>query len=386
LNEVECNVWSTVNLGDITNIKTGKLDSNFAEANGEYPFFTCAPKPLRINSYSFDNEAILLAGNNADGIFHINYYKGKFNAYQRTYVITTKDESNANLSYLFYHLQLSLNLMRNLSQGTSTKFLTMKILENLQIALPSIEKQRKISKILSDIDRKIDENYHMNYSLEAIGMALFKRWFVDFEFPNQEGKPYKSTGGKMAESELGYIPEGWTVSSFGNALSLLKDGTHTPPKQRAPSGIRFIAGASDIKHFEIDFTGCTFITESDYKSIHKYWELAKNDVLLTIVGTVGNVAIVKENDLPFSLQRSIAILRAGKAISYIYLYFLLNSSNFKRFLLSRINQTAQPGIYLGTLSSFEFVLPPKELMIKFTQIIEPLILKMMNNNENSNAK
>jgi type I restriction enzyme S subunit len=304
---------------------------------------------------------------------------------QSVVVLRSKKEEMIPL-FLFYNILSRYDELRQISDAFSSRgSLTTKLLASLSIQKPSIREQEKIGRILSQIDFKIELNQEMNCTLETVGQALFKRWFVDFEFPNQEVKPYKSSGGEMIESELGYIPKDWIISSFGKVLSLLKDGTHTPPKQRAPSGIRFIAGASDVEHFEIDFTNCTFITESDYKSIHKYWELAEKDVLLTIVGTVGNVAIVKETDLPFSLQRSLAILRAGEKISYVYLYFLLNSQNFKRFLLSRINQTAQPGIYLGTLSSFELVLPPKELIEKFTHLIEPLVIKMMNNNENSHT-
>jgi len=78
-------------LTDVCDIGTGKLDANNAVDNGKYPFFTCAPQPSYIDTYEFDEDAILLAGNNAQGNFHINRYQGKFNAYQRTYVITAKD-------------------------------------------------------------------------------------------------------------------------------------------------------------------------------------------------------------------------------------------------------------------------------------------------------
>ena len=81
-----------VKLSNICNITTGSLDANAAELNGIYPFFTCATEPLKINSYQFDDNVILLAGNNASGNFHCQRYNGKFNAYQRTYVITTKKE------------------------------------------------------------------------------------------------------------------------------------------------------------------------------------------------------------------------------------------------------------------------------------------------------
>src|SRR3989344_8026921 len=89
--------WKVERFGELVNIQTGKLDSNAEETGGRFPFFTCAPNPLKINSYAFDCSAILLAGNNANGIFHINRYSGKFNAYQRTYVLTQK--SNVNLDF-----------------------------------------------------------------------------------------------------------------------------------------------------------------------------------------------------------------------------------------------------------------------------------------------
>jgi type I restriction enzyme S subunit len=91
-------------LTDMCNITTGKLDSNAFEIDGKYPFFTCAPSPLRINSYAFEDDVILLAGNNASGNFHCQRYSGKFNAYQRTYVITEKE--GYDLDYIFYNLKI----------------------------------------------------------------------------------------------------------------------------------------------------------------------------------------------------------------------------------------------------------------------------------------
>jgi type I restriction enzyme S subunit len=231
MNSATVEEWAVESLDDdIVDIRTGKLDSNCADEKGEYPFFTCAPHPLRINEFAFDCEAILLAGNNAEGIFHLNYYQGKFNAYQRTYVITVKNKKKLDLRYLYYHLQLSLNMLRDFSQGTSTKFLTMRILKGIEINLPSIEEQKEISKKLSDLDEKIRVSKQMNENLESIGRAVFKRWFVDFEFPNEEGKPYKSSDGKMVYNEEldKEIPEGWKVkpideiAHFLNGLALQK--------------------------------------------------------------------------------------------------------------------------------------------------------------------
>ena len=87
-------VWAQkLKLSEVASLRTGKLDSNAAVANGEYPFFTCAQETYRIDNYAFDTEAVLLGGNNAEGIFPLKYYNGKFNAYQRTYVIESRDKS-----------------------------------------------------------------------------------------------------------------------------------------------------------------------------------------------------------------------------------------------------------------------------------------------------
>ena len=188
---------SKVKLTDICNITTGKLDSNAAEENGKYPYFTCAPEPLYINEYAFDEDAILLAGNNASGNFHCQRFKGKFNAYQRTYVITSKE--GYNIDYIYYNLKINLQYFKKISQGSQTKFLTMKILESFEVEDLNIENQNKLVKILLYLDRKIDverfekiykqeiyklvndpqqkEFYATNQTTYASTVAVYKKWF-----------------------------------------------------------------------------------------------------------------------------------------------------------------------------------------------------------------
>lgn len=133
------------NLKTVANITTGKLDSNYAVNDGIYPFFTCAPEPLKINTYCYDCNAIMVAGNNAQGNFHINRYNGKFNAYQRTYVVTAKE--NYNIDFIYYNLKTALQQLKNKSQGSQTKFLTLKILENLPIENVYYKDQLRITNI-----------------------------------------------------------------------------------------------------------------------------------------------------------------------------------------------------------------------------------------------
>ena len=152
-------------LGDIAKFTTGKLNSNAAQDNGKYPFFTCAPEALKIDDYAFDTEAIILAGNNADGNFHIQHFKGKFNAYQRTYVIESSDENKVYTKYLYYALKTCLLHFKQISQGSATKFLTAKILNSFELPIPEIEIQKKIAGTLGNLDKKIKTNEAINENL-----------------------------------------------------------------------------------------------------------------------------------------------------------------------------------------------------------------------------
>ena len=117
---------------NVFNTTTGKLDSNAAVDNGKYPFFTCSKEPLKIDSYAFDQTALLLAGNNAAGKYDVKYYQGKFNAYQRTYVLSLKH----NWSYKLFQYQLEDKLLylQTKSLGGLTKYLTLKILGELDLS------------------------------------------------------------------------------------------------------------------------------------------------------------------------------------------------------------------------------------------------------------
>ena len=150
--------YATQKLRDISVIKTGKLDSNAAVENGAYPFFTCDPQTLRINKWAYDTEAVLLAGNNASGNYTAKYYRGKFNAYQRTYIIEAADSERLSVRFLCYAINQQLRLLKAMSSGSTTKFLTIRMLHNLDIPCPEIEVQDRIVNVLGTIDDLIENN------------------------------------------------------------------------------------------------------------------------------------------------------------------------------------------------------------------------------------
>lgn len=141
-------------LGELVTIKTGKLDSNASVENGKYPFFTCSKEIFSINDYAFDCEAVLLAGNNASGDFNVKHYKGKFNAYQRTYVITIDNNDKLTYRYLYFQLVNALKRLKSMSVGANTKFLKIGMIRDLKLPVPEIDQQIEILKSLNAIESK----------------------------------------------------------------------------------------------------------------------------------------------------------------------------------------------------------------------------------------
>ena len=164
--------WEVVTLGDLVNFVTGKLNSNAAVKDGKYPFFTCSKETFWIDHYAFDTEAILLSGNNAQAIYSVKHYKGKFNAYQRTYVITIKDTARISYRFLAQMLSRSLERLRTISIGSSTKYLTLGLLTNLVVAIPPQRDGLKIGEWLNTIDEKLNKHEAKRRTLQDLFRTL----------------------------------------------------------------------------------------------------------------------------------------------------------------------------------------------------------------------
>ncbi|MFA5831130.1 MAG: restriction endonuclease subunit S [Candidatus Paceibacterota bacterium] len=169
-------------LGKLVDIATGKLDANAAVKNGKYPFFTCSRDVFAIDKFAFDCEAILLAGNNAVGDFNVKHYSGKFNAYQRTYVITVNKENKILYRWLYFQLLDRLKEFKLKSVGTGTKFLKLGMIKDLQIFLPTLPEQKAIVArldTLSDKTKKLEEIYRQKLcNLEELKKSVLKSAFA----------------------------------------------------------------------------------------------------------------------------------------------------------------------------------------------------------------
>ena len=145
--------WEEVRLGEICKITTGKLNANAMVENGQYTFFTCARETYKINEFAFDTEALLVSGNGAN-VGYIHYFKGKFNAYQRTYVLDDFEHDIFLIKYLL-DKYLSLQISREKNEG-NTPYITLPTLTKMKLKLPSLPEQHKIAEVLSLADDEIN--------------------------------------------------------------------------------------------------------------------------------------------------------------------------------------------------------------------------------------
>ncbi|GAA6786961.1 hypothetical protein AOH128_01840 [Helicobacter pylori] len=161
--------WQKVRLGDICEITTGSLDANEMVHYGKYRFYTCAKEYYFIDKYAFDTEAILISGNGAY-VGYVHYYKGKFNAYQRTYVLDNFSEHIIFVKY-FLTMFLQSHIQTNRNEG-NTPYIVMATLKDFEILLPPLNEQSAIANILSDLDNEITSLKNKKRQFENIKKAL----------------------------------------------------------------------------------------------------------------------------------------------------------------------------------------------------------------------
>lgn len=259
-----------VKIGDVTKIRTGKLDANASSEEGQYPFFTCSREPLRISTYSYNCECVLVAGN---GDLNVKYYNGKFDAYQRTYIIEDNSGGKLYMPYLYYFMEGYIEELRKQAIGGVIKYIKLGNLTNALIELPSIHKQRAIVDILEKIRNVIAmRNVEVN-KLENLVRARFVELFGDVRYEEKyQGIPLRRlcttiSGGtpstKCSEYYEGNIPwistvslgpnhiDGTTAKSYITQEAINNSATKLIPAGNILFGTRVGVGKSSINDVDL---------------------------------------------------------------------------------------------------------------------------------------
>ena len=372
-------------IGDACNISTGKLDANQAVKGGDYPFFTCAEFPEQIDHYAFDGDVVLIAGNNARGNFHVSRYQGKFNAYQRTYVLTAKH--GYDIDYIYYALRLELKRLREKSQGSQTKFLTMPILTSISLGNLVETEQSTVSRVLKILDKKIALNNRINAELEAMAKTLYDYWFVQFDFPDANGKPYKTSGGKMEYNATlkREIPAGWNDSILGKFIELDRGVTYSKEDVRTQDDKDTIGilRATNVTGNNVDIDDLVFIPSS---RVNVNQMLNKFDIL--IVMSSGSKEHVGKNGV-YYFEKKHAFGAFCSKITPVrkYRYFIntfLQSKWFKSYINNQCLGTNINNLTNTHITNCEIICPTPDVVALFENKMMPIYNKLASNpQENS---
>ena len=363
--------WREVKLEDIIEIEMGQSPkSEFYNQTGEgLPFLqgnrTFGDKYPYFDTYCTENKKI---ANKNDVIMSVRAPVGDLNIAQTQIslgrgvcAMRLKGEQNSN--YLFYLMKHNIKEMINRESGTVFGSVNKKDILGLDVKITNNKlEQKSIAHILSTLDDKIEVNNQISKTLENMAQAIFKQWFVDFEFPNEDGEPYKSSGGEMVESELGLIPKGWEVSTLKDVINIIDNRGKTPPQEPDKTIYPIIdvkALSGDIR--VIDYNNCMkYVSKETYENWFRSGHPSQGDILLSTVGSLAELKIFMGNT--GCIAQNVVALRA-KTISNLYLFELLK--NIKNDLVSYNIGSVQPSIKVTHIVKHKILIPNDIIVEKF---------------------
>ncbi len=327
-----------VKIGDLTNIKTGKLDANASSEDGQYPFFTCSREPLKISTYSYDCECVLVAGN---GDLNVKYYKGKFDAYQRTYIIEDNGSGKLYMPYLFYFMEGYIEELRKQSIGGVIKYIKLKNLTDALIELPSLDEQMFIVNVL-----KNTKNILCMRNSEFVMLDnLIKSRFVEL---------FSGTYKEIVAEDV---------------CTQIIDCPHSTPKYDEENLIYPAIRTSEIQDGTISWESMKYVGAVEYEKRIKRLKPEKGDIVYAREGTYGDCVILPERHKFCLGQRTMLFRPDYRICTSAYLHAALRSDAVKRQADESNAGSTVPHVNVADAKRFHFPLPPLELQQQFADFV-----------------
>ncbi|AXY08012.1 restriction endonuclease subunit S [Bacillus thuringiensis LM1212] len=288
-------------------------------------------------------------------------------------VILRNRDSKIDTEYLYFLLKSPLMKERykELISGSVQNQLPIRDLQRVKLIYPEVHKQKQIVKLIGSLENKIQLNKKVINNLEEISQTLFKHWFIDFEFPNEQGHPYKSSSGEMVESELGEIPKEWKVGTASNLFDF-------SPTEKLSKGAL-------VKYLEMkDLQNSAMIyqyTDREFKSGSKF---RNGDTLLARItpclenGKIGFVDFLDKDEVGWGSTEFI-VIRTKPEISKTFSYFFAADSAFKDYAIINMNgSSGRQRVKAETLAQYKIAIPPLQLIKQFTDIADANMRMMTN--------
>lgn len=220
-----------------------------------------------------------------------------------------KDVADSNFLFYWFKSEEAKNKVEGIIIGSVQKALTIDAMKNIKINLPPLAEQKRIASILSSFDDKIELNNKTNKILEEMAQTIFKEWFINFNFPNEDGKPYKKSGGEMIDSELGKIPKGWKVITLKDIISIAKG-----KKPKATSDK--ITEKFTMPYLTIN---CYNNEATEYTEYNEKMHVKELDIIMVMDGNAGKIFYGKEGILSSTMAKLIV---KDSNLNELVFYFL----------------------------------------------------------------
>ena len=341
------------------------------EPHGPYPIFGSNGATGYINSFRVQGPGVIIGRKGSVG--KVAYSDKDFTPTDTTYYLNILDKSKDDLKFWYYFLQI-LGLER-LNTHSAVPGLSRELAYLLEIKIPSIDIQKNAASVLSLIDSKIDCNNRINKELESLTKILYDYWFVQFDFPDENGKPYKTSGGKVVYNNVlkREIPAQWINSNILAIANVLGGGTPTKKKPEFWGGSIPFFTPTDADGSIFKFSTTDYITDeglagSSTKLFDRY------TVFITARGSVGKLVLA---GVDMAMNQSCYALRPKAKIGHVFLYFI--AKELIHHLQVKSSGSVFDSIVSNDIELTHLAIPSVNLIQEFSAITEPMFEKISNN-------
>ena len=296
---------------------------------------------------------------------------GKYIQSQDVALIKCNENLNPDFAFYLIPSKFVRNQLSAAAQQTKIRHTSPDKIKNCTVWIPEYSAQKKIGSFLSSLDEKIALNRRINARLEQMAKRLYDYWFVQFDFPNSDGKPYKSSGGKMVyNAELKReIPEGWEVVLLKDCISHINTGLNPRDNFKLGNGtIKYITVKNLTENGNIDFSNCDIIDENARELVHNRSEISIGDILFASICPLRRCYLIRAEPKTWDINESVFSIRPNsKKITSQFLYCILKDSYYVNKMSQIATGSIFKGIRINDLEKLPVLLPSESLIDLFTQ-------------------
>ena len=270
------------------------------------------------------------------------------------------------------------------ASGSGQRYtLTLDIIGSIPVPVIPLAEQRKIGHIFSAIDRKIESNNKINDNLQHQLKLLYDYWFTQFDFPDENGKPYRASGGAMVWNEQFKcnIPKNWIIGTVSDCVEKISTGLNPRDNFVLGNGsIRYITVKNLTTTGSLDFSGCDMIDEEARAIVHRRSDISVGDILFASIAPLGRCFLIQQEPTDWDINESVFSIRSKTdMITPEYLYLFFQSDSFIQKATNTSTGSIFKGIRINTLLDTQMIIPDLQVCRGFTDAIKPLLAEINNN-------